>query len=91
MVVYYDTTTSQFMIGPDDCEDCGEPLYDTSCDAPRCSGRCCMSCATGCDLELMGDEGRCAAAIAAESDEDREDRINAERAAWGLRPLSGKG
>lgn len=84
MAVYYDTTTGQFAIIPDECGDCGDPLYDTSCGAPGCTGRCCMNCGTGCDLEL-DDEGRCADAIAAESDKDREARWAAERAAFGLR------
>lgn len=87
MAVYYDTTTGRFMISPEECGDCGAPLYDTGCDAPGCAARCCMDCGTGCDLEL-DDEGQCATASAAESDEDHEARVNAERAAFGLRPLS---
>lgn len=87
MPVYYDTEAEEFMIGPDNCPDCGDPLYDTGCDASGCSSRCCMDCGTGCDIELNPDNGRCAAAIDAESDEDRDDRIDAERSAFGLAPL----
>lgn len=84
MVVRYDTDDEEFVVDPDECEDCGEPLYFTGCDAPGCNGFSCTDCATGCDLEMLGDEGRCARAIAAEPDEDRQARSDAERAAWGL-------
>lgn len=89
MVVYYDDEAGEIAIMSDYCDDCEEPLYDTGCDAPGCTGRCCMDCGTGCDLEMMGDEGRCARAIAAESDEDRGARVNAERAAFGLSSAEG--
>jgi hypothetical protein len=88
MAVYYDTDAEEFAISPDDCEDCGEPLYDTGCDAPGCQGRCCMDCATGCDIEIIGEGGRCATALAGESDEDYDARVNAERAAFGLSPVA---
>lgn len=91
MAVYYDTEAEEFMIGPDDCPDCNEPLYDTGCDAPGCQGRCCMNCGTGCDLELMGEEGRCATALTEESDGEYEARVDAERAAFGLPPVHSGG
>jgi hypothetical protein len=86
MPVYYDTEAEEFMIGPDTCPDCGEPLYDTGCDAPGCTARCCMNCGTGCDAET-DPEGRCAAALAEEDEEERCARFDAERAAFGLPPL----
>lgn len=84
MAVRYDTDDDEFVIDSDNCEDCDEPLYDTGCDAPGCPGRCCMDCATGCDLESMPETGRCATATAEESEEDYDARCNAERVAWGL-------
>jgi hypothetical protein len=88
MAVYYDTEAEEFAIGPDNCPECEEPLYDTGCDAPGCSSRCCMDCGTGCDIEVNPDGGRCAAALAEESEEDRDARFDAERAAFGLPPLT---
>ena len=67
---------------------CGQPLYDTGCDAPGCHGYCCMECGTGCDIEFDREHGRCATALAGESDEDYTERVNAERAAFGLNPLA---
>lgn len=89
MVVRYHTTG--FTIDPDDCPDCGQPLYDTGCDAPDCTGRCCFDCGTGCDLELAPEGGQCAQALDAESDEERQERINEERAAAGLSPITAEG
>lgn len=88
MPVYYDEESGSIAIGSEYCE-CGEPLYDTGCDAPGCRGYCCMDCGTGCDLEFDPEDGRCARASAAESDEDYDARVDAERAAFGLRPLAG--
>lgn len=87
MPVYYDDTESTYAISPDNCGDCGEPLYDTGCDAPGCSARCCMSCGTGCDIELDPDKGRCATALDEESDSEYEARVDRERAAFGLPPV----
>ena len=86
MPVYYDTEAGTFAIASDHCTDCGEPLYDTGCDAPGCRGFCCIDCGTGCDIE-WDDGGRCKTALDAEAGEDRDARIDAERAAFGLRPL----
>lgn len=84
MSVRYDSRAQEFIVDSDECDDCGQPLYFSGCDAPSCSGWCCMDCATGCDLALIGDEGSCAAAIAAESGGARKARLGAEREAWGL-------
>ena len=91
MVVYYDGIIDAFVIESDDCGDCHQPLYDTGCDAPSCNGRCCMDCGTGCDIEFVTAEqgGRCASALAEESDEEFGARINRERAAFGLSPAGG--
>lgn len=52
--------------GPDErgCPDCGQPAYDSGCEADGCSGWGCPACGTGCDLDLVGaeDSGRCASA-----------------------------
>lgn len=87
MPVYYDGTVSVLAVSPDECGDCGEPLYDTGCDAPGCSARCCLSCGTGCDIELHPEVGLCASALADESDAEYDTRVDRERAAFGLRPL----
>ena len=63
-------------------------LYDTGCDAPGCRGYVCYGCGTGCDIEADPEHGQCATALAAESDEDYDARIDAERAAFGLPALS---
>jgi hypothetical protein len=84
MPVYYDENLGELAIGSETCE-CGEPLCDTGCDAPCCAGYRCIDCGTGCDLDL-DDTGRCATALAEESDEDHDARVNAERAAFGLSP-----
>jgi hypothetical protein len=87
MPVIYDEENGGLAIGSENCGDCEEPLYDTGCDAPGCCGYCCMDCGTGCDIEFSPEDGRCAAALAEESDEDYAGRVNAERAAFGLSPL----
>ena len=88
MAVYYDTDAEEFAIASDECPDCDSPLYDTGCDAPGCLARCCMQCGTGCDIEFAPEDGRCATALAEEDDDDRAERINRERAAFGLSPLA---
>lgn len=87
MPVTYDQETG-FSIVPEHCPDCGKPRYDTGCAAPGCDGYRCDACGAGCDAE--DGQGRCATALAAESDEDYTARVNAERAAFGLRPLTGE-
>jgi hypothetical protein len=93
MVVRYDHEINGFVVEPDECGGCGEPLYDSGCAAPGCNGRACQDCGTGCDLDFVdADEGgRCAAAIAEEDEDERDARIDAERAAFGLSPLTGRG
>ena len=87
MPVQYDAEAG-FVIVPETCE-CGSDRYDTGCDAPDCDGWCCFDCGTGCDIDAAPADGRCARALAEESDEDYTGRINGERAAFGLRPLGG--
>lgn len=89
MAIRFDTDADEFVIDPDRCPECGSPLYDTGCDAPGCNSLWCPDCGTGCDIEADPDSGRCANASAAESDDDYEDRVNAERAAFGLAPIGG--
>jgi hypothetical protein len=86
MPIVYDEESGDLAVASDHCGDCGQPLYDTGCDALGCNGYCCFNCGTGCDIDLA-DDGRCATALAEESDEDYTDRVNAERAAWGLSPI----
>lgn len=75
---------------PDDCPECGHALYDGGCDAPGHIGVGCPDCGWGCDLELVPDEdSRCVIEIAAEDPDARTERLDAERAAWGLNPLGG--
>jgi hypothetical protein len=82
---YDDTFGSLFFIRiPDSCPDCGDPRYDTSCDAPGCTSTAFLCCGTGCDIEVDPEGGRCARAIAAETAEELFARINRERAAFGL-------
>ncbi|ACU71906.1 hypothetical protein Caci_2997 [Catenulispora acidiphila DSM 44928] len=89
MPIGYDHETSGLAFIADTCEDCGEPLYFSGCDAPGCTGFGCQDCGTGCDLDFMGDDGTCAQAIAEEDQEDHDERINAERAVFGLSPIEG--
>jgi hypothetical protein len=86
MPIVYDEDFEAMAVQSENCEGCGRPLYDTGCDAPGCHGFCCMDCGTGCDIEFDRENGRCATALAAESDEDYDTRVNAERAAFGLGP-----
>lgn len=88
MPVWYDDTENTYVISPDHCENCKDDLYDTGCDAPGCSARCCMSCGTGCDIELDPEEGQCATALAMETDSQYYARVDRERAAFGLAPLT---
>lgn len=83
MAVAFDPTQG-FVVVPDDCRDCGTPLYDTGCSVPGCDGRYCLKCGTGCDREIEPQDGLCAQAAANESPEDALARINEERAAFGL-------
>ena len=88
MPIFYDDDAGVLAIGSEYCGDCGAALYDTGCDAPGCRGYCCFGCGTGCDIEVDPEAGRCATALAEESDEDYTARVNAERAAFGLSPLT---
>ena len=87
MPVYYDTEAESFAVASETCGECGEPMYDTGCDAPGCLGYFCTVCGTGCDIEIDREHGTCAQAIAAEPDEDHDARVDAERGAFGLSPL----
>lgn len=86
MAIAYDEESGTLAIIADECE-CGSPWHDTGCDAPGCHGQWCPECGTGCDIEVAPEFGRCAEGLATESDEDYEARINASRAAFGLKPL----
>lgn len=90
MAVAFDPTEG-FLIVPDECQECGVPLYDTGCAAPGCVGRTCMDCGRGCDIEIAPEDGLCAMAIAEESQEDALARINEERAACGLATFDADG
>lgn len=89
MAVCYDDETGGLVIIPDECPDCGSPWYDTGCCAPGCFGQWCPECGTGCDIEVDPDHGACALAVDGESGGEAEERIDRERAAFGLRPLTG--
>jgi hypothetical protein len=91
MPIMWDDEDSAMVIVSESCPGCGQGLYDTGCGAPGCVGFCCMDCGTGCDLEMNPDGGQCARALAAESDDDRAERIDRERAAFGLSPLRQNG
>jgi hypothetical protein len=90
MSVRFDTGIDWFVVDPDDCSGCGSPLYMSGCTALGCNSLGCEACGTGCDIEFVSaeDGGRCATALTGESDEDRAERINRERAAFGLSPAS---
>ncbi len=76
-----------FEIVPDQCPDHGEYRYDTGCSAPNCNAASFSCCPEdGCDIEYP--DSKCAQAVAAESEQDRADRINRERAAFGLSPIN---
>ena len=89
MPIMYDDETGGLAVASEYCPDpeCGAPRYDTGCDAPGCDGWRCDACGTGCDVDL-DENGRCATALAAESGEEYTERVNAGRAAFGLRPLT---
>ena len=85
MAISYDPDAGGIVVIPDDCPDCGTPLYDGGCDAPGHIGRGCPDCGWGCDLDLaLADESRCAVERAAEDPDERAERLDAERAFWGL-------
>lgn len=86
MGVYFDTDTDTFVIASETCP-CGADLYQSGCDAPGCNGLGCQDCGAGCDRDFVED-GNCATAAAEESDEEHEERINQERAAFGLPPIT---
>lgn len=48
-----------------------------------------MNLSDGCDLDVLGEDGACCAAMAEEDPQDRYERINAERAVFGLSPIEG--
>lgn len=86
-VVYNDATESYEIF---DVVHCEQPMDDVGCDAPGCAGFgfVCRDCGFGCDLDVDAD-GNCARARAAESQQDFADRVDRERAAFGLKPLQG--
>jgi hypothetical protein len=86
MPVYFDGDLGTLAVSPGECK-CGQPWYDTGCAAPGCLGQWCPDCGGGCDIEVAPDDGTCASAIDAESDQEAGERINRERAAFGLRPI----
>lgn len=77
----------EYVVIPDECPDCDEPLYDSGCDAPGCHGRGCQGCGWGCDWDFAEGNGRCGQAAEAEGGEERDSRVNAERVAFGLDSL----
>ncbi len=87
MAIGYDDDRAAIVIVPDECPDCGYPRYDTGCDAPGCHGAAFMCCGTGCDNGLIPG-GRCETALAEEDGDDRAERIDRERAAFGLPTLA---
>ena len=89
MPIEYDEDAGTLVVGSESCEDCEGPLYDTGCDAPGCRGCRCDNCGTGCDLDL-DPGGRCSTLLGEESGEDYTSRVNAGRAAFGLKPIDGK-
>lgn len=85
MPVQYDASRGKFVVvDPIHCE---QPMYDTGCDAPGCTGFWCQECGAGCDMEFDDVDGFCAQALADESEEERDLRYNRERAAFGLPPM----
>ena len=94
--LFYDTGSGEFDVAPDFCPVCDDgdqdienARNDTGCDAPGCQGYSYDCCGRGCGWGWP--DSRCQAAAASESSEAREDRINRERAAFGLSSLSGEG
>lgn len=57
------------------CHSCGQPAYDSGCEAPSCNGWGCPDCGTGCDLDFLDEvDSACARELIDESeDEDEED------------------
>lgn len=86
MSIRFDSTAGDFVLD-NETHDCGRPMYDTGCPAPGCSGWGCTDCGEGCAYGLVEDSP-CAQALAAESETERAERINTERAAFGLSPLA---
>jgi hypothetical protein len=88
MTVYFDSTTDALAVAADNCGTCGQSLYQSGCTARGCNGLGCEDCGLGCDLDFVSaaEGGRCATALAQEPEQDREARINAERAKFGLSP-----
>lgn len=55
------------------CPDCGQPAYDSGCEAYGCNGWGCPDCGAGCDLDFADEEtGRCAQ-YRDDQDDDEED------------------
>lgn len=54
------------------CPYCGEPAYDSGCEAPGCNGWGCPDCGAGCDLDFVSaeDGGQCSAY------RDQEDEVD---------------
>ena len=86
MSIGYDDETCGFTFISPNCGDCGQPRYDTGCDAPGCDGHQCDACGSGCDRDNPG--GSCARALAAESEDEYTARVNRGRAAFGLSPVT---
>jgi len=85
----FDNETGGIAFISDECPDCGNTMYSTGCDWYGCDSMYCPDCSYGCDLDALGEEGECYAAMAEEDPEDRSERVNAERAAFGLSPIEG--
>lgn len=84
MPVMWDDEQQRFVVfNPVHCD---TDMYDTSCDAPGCTGFECTECGAGCDIERDPEMGLCAKRIARESPEDAAARRARERTAWGLSP-----
>lgn len=90
MPIGYDHQLVTLALLSDDCPDCEQPLHNTGCVAPGCDGLACQGCGAGCDYGVVSAQagGQCATALAAESTADRRERINEERAAFGLSPIA---
>ena len=88
-LIRWDDSNSTLEIFSAEC--CEQAMDDTGCDAPGCTGFACPECGGGCDREAAGDHGRCAQALAAEPEDERNARFDRERAAFGLPPVGGVG
>lgn len=74
-IVFLDPDRPRLLDTPDErgCHSCGQPAYDSGCEAPGCNGYGCPDCGTGCDIDFLdADESRCAQAIAEAEEEDQE-------------------